>query len=110
MAANPWEPFEKILESVKAATEALGIEPLDWVLLPGHDGGACQIAFKVREDAFLDDESKQIRRQLDEMLVGQREAEREEQAAKETEAARNRLIQISKNGIFAEDDDDSGGK
>ena len=52
---NPWEPFEKLIETVRDAVAPLGLTPEHWFLMPGVDPNqpkGCQIVFRVDPDTF----------------------------------------------------------
>lgn len=109
-APDPWEPFDKLREAITKTMNELGIDLITWVIMPGHDPAsgdrACQIAFEVRPDAFLTDEQRDTRKEFDAMMEDDREHDRLERLAEETEKTKEKLLDLTKGGIFADEDDE----
>ncbi len=106
MTDDPWTPFDNLRKAVEEAVDPLGVDVLSWVLLPDLEDGSCQFAFRVRKDAFLTTEEKATRAEFDGMMEADRLAERQEKLDADAETARDKLLHITKKGIF--DEDDSG--
>ncbi len=103
---DPFEPFDRIREAIMRVIEPLGVEFVTWSLIPGDgdegDERACSVLLEIKPEAFLSDEEKQIRQTLREMEEGERALDAAARAREESEKARDDLVQISKDGIFAD--------
>lgn len=110
---NPWDPFDTLREVVRTTVDTLGMDFLTWVIMPGGDPTtderACQIAFEIRPDAFQDDQQRATQREFDAMMESEREIEVAEKLERDTETVKEKLIDITRHGIFPEEDDDEDG-
>lgn len=102
---DPFEPFNNIRDAIKRIVEPMGVEFITWSIIPGDDEGdehACSILLEIKPEAFLSDDEKQIRQTLQEMEDGERALEAAQRAREASEKTKADLVQISKDGIFAD--------
>lgn len=105
MANDPWEPFRTLYKALQDSLDPLYVEILGWALLPDVEDGSCQVSFRVKKEAFLDNEERATRKAFDEMIAGQRVVEHQQKIETDADEARSKLINITKDGIFGDVDD-----
>lgn len=103
MANEAWEPFMRLQQRIKEVTEPLGLEMINWAVMPGSDPlepKGCSIVFSIDERAFLSPEQQAD----DEMF----EKIAQEERLREIEAQRQKIVQeslkVTRDGILNEDD------
>lgn len=103
--SDAWEPFHRLREAIEQAVKPLGVDLEGWVIMPGRtqlDPNACQVMFSIRPEAFKSETDVALDKQFEEMI----EAERRRESERRSVEIRDQLLQISRDGILKEDDDD----
>lgn len=100
-------PFDAIRDAIKKAIDPLGVDLVNWSIMPGedpHDDRASSIIFTIRSTAFETDQQREDRKTFEQIEQGEKALAAEDRLKAATEAARDELLNIGKRekGIFDE--------